>query len=130
MAYGQTKRPVYPIKTWNSYDMIVNEEPNEITSVQRWHQKLRLTLGNNYENIADFINFMKSEQDSVEASLEQPMVEDTSSLLFTKNRDVYLDRDICLKVIVDNYDFGDTLLYLKYVSQTFDLRKMKLNPKF
>lgn len=116
-------RPVFPIKMWNSYDMIANEEPNAITSVQRWHRKLKLTLGYNCENIEDFINFMKSEQDSLETSLAQPMVEDTSSPL-TKNRDIYLDRDICLKVIADNYDFGDTLLYLKYVSETFDLRKM------
>jgi len=123
LAYGHRKNPVFPIKMWNSYDMIVNEEPNAITPVQRWHQKFKLTLENNCEEIADFINLMKSEQDSLEASLEQPIVEDTSSP-FTKNSDIYLNRDISLKVIVDNYDLGDTLLYLKFASQIFDLQKM------
>lgn len=120
LAYGRRKHPVFPIKMWNSYEMIANEEPNAVTSIKGWNRKLNLSLGNNYNRIADFVEFMKSEQDSLKTSLEQrPILVDRTSP-FTKNNSVYLDKDICLKVIVDNYDFGDTLLYLKYLSQTFD----------
>ena len=59
-ATGERRRPMFPISIWNTYQLVLDDEPMTNNSVESWNARWNSTLGTNH-NILRVVNAFKNE---------------------------------------------------------------------
>ena len=110
------RSPIFPLNIWNVYENVLMKRPRTNNAVEGWHNAFNSSIGVHHTTIWKFINFIKTEQNLVEAKIEKINLGESHAL----KRKKYKDLDQRLENVVLNYQRGDILNYLKGIAHNFN----------
>jgi len=98
------------------YENVLMKRPRINNAVEGWHNAFNSSIRVNHTTIWRFINFIKTEQNLVEAKIEKINLGESHA----SKRKQYKDLDQRLENIALNYQRGDILNYLKGIAHNFN----------
>lgn len=114
----KAEAPRYPPEMWNVHEAVLNEEKRTNNQVEGWHNKFRHLVGSCHPSIWNFIEAIKTEQDSNE-KLRVQILGGHSNIQATVSRKA-VQMEKRLKTIVINYsnykEEGKIPVFLKAIS--------------
>lgn len=91
-------KPYFPIKLWNCYDAVINEEMRSNNGIEGWHSSFNAKVRVSHASMSRFINVIKDKQMITELFITQL---NTGMNVMPKRRKMYAKFDSRLKKIVD-----------------------------
>jgi len=65
------KSPIFPFNIWNVYENVLMKRPRTNNAVEGWHHAFNSSIGVHHTTIWKFIDFIKTEQNLMEAKIEK-----------------------------------------------------------